>query len=157
MTSQGGVKSTEIVCVKDNLSSIVRRTHTHCVLAVLRRSGTHTEITFPPVVENEAVYQQPVIQIAHLQPRTHMHFTLPTLQVLRFYTKPCSLSLMYCVYEFMYYVKNLSNNFYIEIKSSQKSSPSVFIGFRRQSMGLREKKKQVAKWTSFTFIKIQQS
>lgn len=68
MTSRGGVKSTEMVCVKDNLSSIVEGTHTHAVSLVLRRSRAHTEITFPPVVENEAVYQQPVIQIAHLQP-----------------------------------------------------------------------------------------
>ena len=73
MTSRGGVKSTEMVCVKDNLSSIVEGTHTHAVSLVLRRSRTHTEITFPPVVENEAVYQQPVIQIAHLQPHTHTH------------------------------------------------------------------------------------
>lgn len=76
MTSQGGVKSTEMVCVKDNLSSIVEGTHTHAVSLVLHRSRTHTEITFPPVVENEAVYQQPVIQIAHLQPRTHTHTQL---------------------------------------------------------------------------------
>lgn len=73
MTSQGGVKSTEIVCVKDNLSSIVEGTHTHAFSLVLHRSCTHTEITFPPVVENEAVYQQPVIQIAHLQPQTHTY------------------------------------------------------------------------------------
>lgn len=75
MTSQGGVTSTEIVCVKDNLSSIVEGTHTHSFLLVLHRSRTHTEITFPPVVENEAVYQQPVIQIAHLQPQTHILYT----------------------------------------------------------------------------------
>ena len=75
VTSQGGVKSTETVCVKDNLSSIVEGTHTHAISLVLHRSRTHTEITFPPVVENEAVYQQPVIQIAHLQlqPQTHTH------------------------------------------------------------------------------------
>lgn len=71
MTSQGGVKSTEMVCVKDNLSSIVEGTHTHSISLILHRSCTHTEITFPPAVENEAVYQQPVIQIAHLQPHTH--------------------------------------------------------------------------------------
>lgn len=71
MTSQGGVKSTEMVCVKDNLSSIVEHTHTpsHSFSIAL----THTAITFPPVVENEAVYQQPVIQIAHLQPHTHTY------------------------------------------------------------------------------------
>lgn len=71
MTSRGGVKSTEMVCVKDNLSSIVEGTHTHGISLILHGSHTHTEITFPPVLENEAVYQQPVIQIAHLQPRTH--------------------------------------------------------------------------------------
>lgn len=73
MTSQGGVKSTEMVCVKDNLSSIVEGTHTHAISLVLHCSCTHTEITFPPVVENEAVYQQPVIQLAHLQLWTHRH------------------------------------------------------------------------------------
>lgn len=73
MTSRGGVKSKEMVCVKDNLSSIVEGTHTHCIPPVLHRSRTHTEITFPPAVENEAVYQQPVIQIAHLQPQTHTY------------------------------------------------------------------------------------
>lgn len=73
MNSQGGVKSTETVCVKDNLSSIVENTHahTHFSSLVLHHSGTHTEITFPPAVENEVVYQQPVIQIAHLQTHTH--------------------------------------------------------------------------------------
>lgn len=80
ITSQGGVKSTKIVCVKDNLSSIVEWTHTHAFSLVLHRSCTHTEITFPPVVENEAVYQQPVIQIAHLQPQTHTHTHTVTQQ-----------------------------------------------------------------------------
>lgn len=77
MTSQGGVKSTEMVCVKDNLSTIVEETHTHSISLVLHCSHTHTEITFPPVMENETVYQQPVIQIAHLQPLTHTrtHYT----------------------------------------------------------------------------------
>lgn len=73
MTSQGGVKPTEMVCVKDNLSSIVEGAHTHAIALVLHCSRTHTEITFPPVVENEAVYQQPVIRIAHLQHRRRAH------------------------------------------------------------------------------------
>lgn len=73
MTSQGGVKSTEMVCVKDNLSSIVEGAHTHAIALVVHCSRTHTAITFPPVVENEAVHQQPVIQIAHLQQQHHRH------------------------------------------------------------------------------------
>lgn len=76
MTSQGGVKSTETVCVKDNLSCIVEGKHTHAFSLVLHRLRIHTEITFSPVVETEAVYQQPVIQIAHLQPHTHAHTQL---------------------------------------------------------------------------------
>jgi len=73
MTSQGWVKSTEMACVKDNLSCIVVETHTHSISLVLHSSRTHTKITFPPVVENEVVHQQPVIQRAHLQPATHTH------------------------------------------------------------------------------------
>lgn len=41
VTSQGGVKSTEMACVKDNLSSIVEGTHTHSITHVLHRSRTH--------------------------------------------------------------------------------------------------------------------
>lgn len=45
-----------------------------------------TAITFSPVAETEAVYQQPVIQTAHLQPHTHTRARLHS------YTTDWSLS-----------------------------------------------------------------
>lgn len=65
-----GVKSTEVTRVKDNLSSIVRQTHMRTRTRA-RDSHSHTEITFPRVAENEPVYQQPLMNSAHLQKHAH--------------------------------------------------------------------------------------
>lgn len=85
MTSKGGVKSAETVCVKDNLSSIVDKKKVH----VFSNAVGYAEITFPPVVETEAVHQQPVIQTAHLQPCAHTHTLSLNL---------CNTALYSCLY-----------------------------------------------------------